>query len=56
MVMTQNDRICTALNTLRPGSQYAITGNDLAALQWLDTVQIRPTDEEILAQIALQGK
>ena len=55
MTITQNDRICFALNVLRPGSQYAITGNDVVALQWLDSVQTRPTDAEILAQIALQG-
>jgi hypothetical protein len=54
MIITQNDRICLALNVLRPGAQYAITGNDVVALQWLDPVQTRPTDDEILAAIAAQ--
>ena len=45
-----------AINVLRPNAQWAIIGEDLSTLQWDDKIQTRPTDDEINAQIALQGK
>jgi hypothetical protein len=38
-----------ALQSLRPGAQWVLRGDDL---EWLDTSQIRPTDEEIQAEVA----
>jgi hypothetical protein len=40
--------IADALNALRPGAQWALNGNDVSGLTWLDTEQTRPTDAEIL--------
>jgi hypothetical protein len=37
-----------ALQSLRPGAQWILRGDDL---EWLDTSQIRPTDEEIQAEV-----
>ena len=45
-----------ALQILAPNAQYTILGDDLSGLIWLDVVQTRPTDADITAQIALQGK
>ena len=49
-------QLANAINALRPHSQYSFTNADLSTLIWLDTIQTRPTDEEILALIAAQGK
>jgi len=48
--------ITKALQTLRPKAEWILRGDSLVGLEWLDSVQARPTDAEILAQIALQGK
>ena len=37
-----------AIQTLRPGAQWVLRGNDL---EWLDTVQTEPTETEIQAEI-----
>jgi hypothetical protein len=37
-----------ALQSLRPGAQWVLRGNDL---EWLDTEQTQPTDAEIAAEI-----
>ena len=37
-----------ALQSLRPGAQWVLRGDDL---EWLDTEQTRPTDAEIAAEI-----
>ncbi len=37
-----------ALQSLRPGAEWVLRGDDL---EWLDTEQTRPTDEEIAAEI-----
>jgi hypothetical protein len=37
-----------ALQSLRPGAQWVLRGDDL---EWLDTSQIRPTDEELQAEV-----
>ena len=47
-----NRDIINALVTLRPGAQWNLRGNTLAGIEWLDTVQTRPTDAEITAAIA----
>lgn len=42
--------IARALQNLRPSAQWSLTGTDLATLDWLDTEQDRPSDEEIAAE------
>ena len=38
-----------ALQSLRPGAQWALRGNDL---EWLDQTQTQPTEAEIAAEVA----
>ena len=38
-----------ALQSLRPGAEWVLRGDDL---EWLDTEQTQPTDAEITAEIA----
>jgi hypothetical protein len=52
--MTTMD-IANALQILKPGSHWVISGSDLTGLTWLDDPSTRPTDDQILAQIATQG-
>jgi hypothetical protein len=40
-----------ALMSLRPGAAWALNGNTLGGLIWRDTVQSRPTDAEIEAEV-----
>ena len=49
--MTNQD-IARALQALTPGAQWNIRGNVLTGIEWLDIVQIRPTDVTITAWIA----
>lgn len=37
-----------ALQSLRPGAEWVLRGDDL---EWLDTKQTRPTDAEIAAEV-----
>tara|TARA_B100000424_G_scaffold254093_1_gene231840 strand:+ start:661 stop:1023 length:363 start_codon:yes stop_codon:yes gene_type:complete len=36
-----------ALQSLRPGAQWALRGDDLSGLEWLDSGQTVPTETEI---------
>lgn len=45
-------RISDALQVLRPGAEWAIDNNSYAQLNWLDTEQTKPTEEEIVQKIA----
>ena len=38
-----------ALQSLRPGAEWVLRGDDL---EWLDTNQAQPTDAEIAAEVA----
>jgi hypothetical protein len=38
-----------AILSIRPGAEWILTGNELT---WLDTVQTKPTESEINAEIA----
>jgi len=38
-----------ALQSLRPGAQWVLRGDDL---EWLDTEQAQPTESEITAEVA----
>lgn len=37
-----------ALQTLKPGAQWVLRGDEL---EWLDTIQVEPTENEIQAEI-----
>jgi hypothetical protein len=50
----KNRDILIALQAILPGAQWSLSGDDLSGLVWLDTVQARPTDDEILSTIAAQ--
>ena len=45
-------RISDALLILRPGAQWSINGNVYSGLDWLDTEQTKPTEEEVVQKIA----
>jgi len=44
--------IPTALQSLRPGAQWVLRGTTVADLEWLDTDQTQPTEQEIVDEIA----
>jgi hypothetical protein len=41
-----------ALQSLTPGAQWVLSGDDYTGLEWLDTEQIQPTEEECLEEAA----
>ena len=45
-------RISDALQVLRPGAEWAINNNSYAQLNWLDTEQTKPTEEEVVQKVA----
>ena len=40
-----------ALQSLRPGAEWVLRGNEYSGLEWLDKVQPKPTEEEVNAEI-----
>ena len=44
-------RISDALQILRPGAEWSISGNLYSNLQWLDKSQTKPTEEEVTAKV-----
>ena len=40
-----------AILSLRPGAQWMLRDNDYNSLEWVDTIQAKPTEEEIAAEI-----
>ena len=44
-------RISDALQILRPGAEWNISGNLYSKLEWLDKSQTKPTEEEINIKI-----
>ena len=40
-----------ALQSLCPGAEWVLRGNEYAGLEWLDKVQPKPTEEEVNAEI-----
>lgn len=44
--------IPAALQALKPGAQWVLRGSEYSGLEWMDTVQTQPTEEEINAKIA----
>ena len=45
-------RISDALQVLRPDAEWAIDNNSYAQLNWLDTEQTKPTEEEVVQKVA----
>jgi len=43
--------ITKAILSLRPGAQWMLRDDDYANIEWIDTVQTQPTEEEIAAEI-----
>ena len=41
-----------ALQSLRPGAEWVLRGNDYSGLEWLDQVQQKPTEQEVNDEIA----
>tara|TARA_B100000401_G_scaffold408892_1_gene325989 strand:- start:16 stop:402 length:387 start_codon:yes stop_codon:yes gene_type:complete len=44
--------IVSALEALKPKAQWTLAGDSYANLQWLDSSQTKPTEEEVNAKIA----
>ena len=45
-------RISDALQILRPGAEWSISGNLYSNLEWLDKTQTKPTEDEVNTKIA----
>lgn len=41
-----------ALQALRPGAEWVLRGNEYAGLEWLDSTQQKPTEQEVNDEIA----
>lgn len=46
-------RIESAIHTLRPGASWTLRGDTYAGLEWQDTQQSKPTEEEVAAAMLL---
>jgi hypothetical protein len=42
-----------ALQALRPGAEWVLRGAEYSGLEWLDTVQTKPTEQEVNDEIAV---
>ena len=45
--------ITRAVQNLRPGAEFSLVGDSLSGLVWKDETQTRPTDAEILLEVAI---
>jgi hypothetical protein len=50
--MNRTFGIPEALQSLKPGAQWVLSGDNYTGLEWLDTEQTQPTEEECLAEAA----
>jgi hypothetical protein len=50
--MNRTFGIPEALQSLTPGAQWSLTGETYTGLDWLDTEQTQPTEEECTAEAA----
>lgn len=41
-----------ALQSLCPGAEWVLRGNEYSGLEWLDTNQTQPTEAEVSAEVA----
>ena len=46
-------RISDALQSLRPNSEYSVTGDAYSGLNWLDKTQTKPTEQEVEERISV---
>jgi len=44
--------ITQALNSLKPGAEWVLRGNDYSGLEWLDSSQTKPTETEVNSKIS----
>lgn len=44
--------IVNALQSLRPAAQWVLRGDSYDGLEWLDETQTKPTEAEVLAEVA----
>ena len=44
--------IVNALQSLRPAAQWVLRGDSYDGLEWLDTTQSQPTEDEVLSEVA----
>ena len=44
--------IASALQELKPGAEWTLTGEDYSGLEWLDSSQTKPTETEINSKIS----
>lgn len=44
--------IANAIQSLRPGAEWVLVGNDYSGLDWLNQVQSKPTEKEVNDEIA----
>jgi predicted P-loop ATPase len=50
-------RISTqAIMSLRPGAQWSLDGDDYSGLDWRDEIQSKPTEQELVAETAVQDE
>ena len=50
--MTKQQLFVLALQNLKPGAQWALSGVNYSELDWHDETQTKPTEEEIVQKIA----
>lgn len=50
--MGSHEDIITALHALKPNAVWTLAGSDYSGLDWLDGGQSKPTEQEILDEIA----
>ena len=50
--MNRTFGIVEAIQSLKPGAQWSLNGDDYAGLDWLDEEQTQPTEEQCLAEVA----
>lgn len=50
--MNRTFGIVDALQTLTPGAQWVLSGDEYSGLEWLDTDQEQPTEEALVAEAA----
>tara|TARA_B100000900_G_scaffold359231_1_gene330596 strand:- start:822 stop:1199 length:378 start_codon:yes stop_codon:yes gene_type:complete len=43
--------IISALHTLKPNADWVLRGDDYSGIEWMDSGQTKPTEEEILQKI-----
>jgi len=44
--------IASALQSLRPGAQWSLNGDNYDGIDWLDTQQTKPSEAEVNAEVA----